>query len=62
MDDDVGDPGIFIGLGRCGRVAATNPKSSPLSSIVDEPSSLIDPSANGLGGVSFWLGFGAQLP
>ena len=53
MDDEVGDPGIFIGLGRCGSVAATNPKSSPLSSIVDEPSSLIEPSANGLGGVSF---------
>ena len=30
--------------------------------MVNEPSSLIEPSANGLGGVSFWLGFGAQLP
>ena len=57
VDEDVGEPRLFPGNGfdKWGRVAATNPKSSSCSPLMEEPSSLVKLSANGLGGVSCWF-------
>ena len=51
VDEEAGEL-IDMGLDKCGKVEATKPKSSKSSATTEEPSSLAELSANGLGGVS----------